>query len=51
MRVDRKIFRNDLISKGQRVELIYGDSINVTTPDESAELILIYKSLKPTEAI
>ena len=43
--------RNDLISKGQRVELIYGDSINVTTPDESAELILIYKSLKPTEAI
>lgn len=42
--------RSDLIAKGQRVELIYGDTINITTPDESAELIMIYKSLKPTEA-
>ncbi len=43
--------RSNLIAKGQSVELILGDSINVMTFDESAELILIYKSLKPTEAI
>ena len=42
--------RSDLIAKGQRVELIYGDTINVTMPDESAELVLVYKSLKPIEA-
>ena len=43
--------RGNLIAKGQRVELVYDDSINITTPDETAELILIYKSLKPSEAI
>lgn len=42
--------RSDLIAKGQRVELIYGDTINITMPDESAELVLVYKSLKPIEA-
>lgn len=42
--------RSDLIAKGQRAELIYGDTINVIMPDETAELILVYKSLKPIEA-
>lgn len=42
--------RSDLIAKGQRAEMIYGDTINITMPDETAELILVYKSLKPIEA-
>ncbi len=39
--------RNILVEKGNRVELYYNDSVNVATDDESAEMILLYKSLKP----
>ncbi|MBR5913080.1 MAG: VWA domain-containing protein [Selenomonadaceae bacterium] len=39
--------RNILVEKGQRVDLYYDDSVNVLTDDESAEMILMYKSFKP----
>ena len=39
--------RGNLIDKGREIELYYEDSISITTPDETAELILRYKSLRP----
>ena len=39
--------RGNLIEKGRQIELYYEDSISIATPDETAELILRYKSLKP----
>ena len=40
--------RNVLVEKGESVELYYGDSANILSADETAELILQYKSLKPS---
>ncbi|MBR1579101.1 MAG: VWA domain-containing protein [Selenomonadaceae bacterium] len=39
--------RNDLVKRGGRVELWYNDTVNISTEDDSAELILIYKTMKP----
>ena len=39
--------RNKIVEKGEYVELFYNDSINISAVDETAELIMIYKSLKP----
>jgi len=39
--------RGHLIERGKQTELYYEDSISIATPDEQAELILRYKSLKP----
>ena len=39
--------RGNLIDKDRQIELYYEDSISITTPDETAELILRYKSLRP----
>ena len=41
------IKRNNLIERGRQTEMYYNDSINIATEDETAELILMYKSLKP----
>ena len=40
--------RHDILLKGSRTDLYYGDSIYVTSSDEAFELTLIYKSLKPS---
>ena len=40
--------RNVLVEKGESVELYYGDSANILSDDETAELILQYKRLKPS---
>ena len=37
--------RNFWVEKGKRVELYYNDSVNILSDDETAELILQYKSL------
>ena len=39
--------RHNLVEKDQTVALYYNDSINISTLDDTAELIMIYKSLKP----
>ena len=39
--------RNAIIEKGGRVDLYYNDSVNIASKDETAEMILVYKSLKP----
>ena len=39
--------RNNIISKGAHVDIYYDDSINIASKDETAELIMVYKSLKP----
>lgn len=39
--------RNILVENNKQVELYYDDSINIVTEDETAEMILQYKSLKP----
>ena len=38
--------RNVLVEKGKSAELYYNDSVNILSDDETAELILQYKSLK-----
>ena len=38
--------RNVLLEKGKSAELYYNDSVNILSDDETAELILQYKSLK-----
>lgn len=40
--------RHDILLKGSRTDLYYGDSIYVTSSDEEIEITLIYKSLKPS---
>ena len=40
--------RHDILLKGSRTDLYYGDSVYVTSSDEVIELTLIYKSLKPS---
>lgn len=40
--------RSTLIEKGKEIEVYYEDAINITTSDENSELILRYKSLKPS---
>jgi len=42
------IKRGVLLEKGNRTEIYFEDSINISTSDESAEMILRYKSLKPS---
>ena len=39
--------RNVIVEKGGSVELFYNDLVNIASVDETAELIMIYKSLKP----
>ena len=39
--------RNSIVDKGGRVELYYNDSVNIASKDDE-ELIMVYKSLKPT---
>lgn len=39
--------RNVIVEKGGSVKLFYNDSVNITSVDETAELVMIYKSLKP----
>ena len=39
--------RNVIVEKGTETELFYNDSLNIASVDETAELIMIYKSLKP----
>lgn len=41
------IKRNNFIEKGRQTEMFYGDSVNISSEDEVAEVILRYKSLKP----
>ena len=40
--------RNVIVEKGAKTELFYNDSVNIASVDETAELIMVYKSLKPT---
>ena len=39
--------RNVIVEKGEKILLGYNDSVNISSPDEQSELIMIYKSLKP----
>ena len=39
--------RNILVEKGGQVDLYYNDSVNILSGDATAELIMLYKSLKP----
>lgn len=38
---------NVLMNKGARISMQYNDSLNIVTADETAELLLIYRNLKP----
>ena len=40
--------RHDILLKGSRTDLYYGDSVYITSSNEEIELTLIYKSLKPS---
>ncbi len=39
--------RNTIVGQGEHVELYYNDSVNIVSKDETAEMIMMYKSLKP----
>ena len=39
--------RNVIVEKGTNTALFHNDSVNIASVDETAELIMIYKSLKP----
>ncbi len=39
--------RNVIVEKGGNVEIFYNDLINIASVDKAAELIMVYKSLKP----
>ncbi|MBR1728026.1 MAG: VWA domain-containing protein [Selenomonadaceae bacterium] len=39
--------RNNLLLKNERTELYYNDSIYISSSDETSEIILMFKSLKP----
>lgn len=39
--------RNVIVEKGGKVELYYNDSVNIASKDETEELIVVYRSLKP----
>ncbi len=41
------INRNVIVEKGGQVSLGYNDSVNIASIDETSELIMVYKSLKP----
>lgn len=41
------INRNVIVEKGGQVSLGYNDSVNIASLDETSELIMVYKSLKP----
>ena len=38
---------NILMNKGANISMQYNDSLNIVTADETSELLLVYKSLKP----
>ena len=38
---------NVLMDKGANISMQYNDSLNIVTADETSELLLVYKSLKP----
>ena len=39
--------RNEIVEKGGKVELSYNDSVNIVSTNETEELIMVYRSLKP----
>ena len=39
--------RNEIVEKGGKVELYYNDSVNIVSTNETEELIMVYRSLKP----
>ena len=39
--------RGNIVANGKQTEIFYGDSINIATENESCEMIVMYKTLKP----